>query len=346
MKKPDARYLSIETQNYLRHQAIRLRETGKRVGEISEYLGVNRSTVSKWWRQYKQRGDTALYQQERGRQVGDGRTLNPSMESTITAAVRDDEPEAYEIDSALWTRRAVQALIVRLYHIKMPIRTVGEYLKRWGYSPQRPLKRAYEQDPAAVADWLAQVYPAIVQRATAEGAEIHWEDESGLRSNEYGGRGYAPIGHTPEVHSSEKQRVRTNYIATLSNQGNVRFMLYTSSFTGPVYIQFLERLVRSFEVKLFLISDRHPVHLRKMVQQWFEAHSSEIEVFYLPSYSPQLNPVEYLNNDVKQQVHDKPPTRNLNQLKRRAASSLWKLQKLPARVRNYFLHPDIAYAAA
>lgn len=346
MKKPAARYLSIDTQNYLRHQAIRLREMGKRVGDISEYLVVSRSTVSNWWRQYKQRGKAALYQQERGRQIGDGRTLTSLMESVIAAAVRDDEPEAYEIDSALWTRRAVQALIARLYSIKMPIRTVSGYLKRWGYSPQRPLKRAYEQDPVAVADCLAQVYPAIMQRATAEGAEIHWEDESGLRSNEHGGRGYAPIGHTPEVHSSEQQRVRTNYIATLSNQGNVRFMLYTSSFTGPVYIQFLERFVRSSQVKLFLISDRHPVHLRKMVQQWFAAHSSKIEVFYLPSYSPQLNPVEYLNNDVKQQVHDKPPTRNLDQLKQRAASSLWKLQKLPARVRNYFRHPDIAYAAA
>lgn len=123
-------------------------------------------------------------------------------------------------------------------------------------------------------------------------------------------------------------------------------MRYTSSFTGPVYIQFLERLVRSSEHKLFLIADRHPVHLRKMVQQWFEAHSTQIEVFYLPSYSPQLNPVEYLNNDVKQQVHSQSPTRNLDQLKHRVFSSLQKIQKLPARVINYFSHPDIVYAVA
>lgn len=346
MKKPDARHLTIETQNYLRQQAIRLREAGNRVQTISEYLGVNRSTVTKWWRQYKQLGTAALSQQERGRQVGEGRTLSPVMESEVATAVREDYPEDYEIDSALWTRRAVQALIEQLCKVKMPIRTVGEYLKRWGYSPQRPLKRAYEQDPVAVEKWLSEVYPAIARRAEAEGAEIHWEDEAGLRSDEYGGRGYAPIGHTPEIHLSGRQQARVNYIATVSNQGHVRFMRYTSSFTGPVYIQFLKRLVRSVEHKLFLMTDRHPVHRRKMVQQWLGAHSAQIEVFYLPSYSPQLNPVEYLNNDVKQQVHSKSPTRSLDQLKDRVSSSLRSIQKLPGRVVNYFLHPSIAYATA
>ena len=129
MKRPDARYLSIETQNYLRYQGIRLREEGNRVKAISEYLGVNRSTVSKWWRQYQQSGEAALFQQERGRQVGEGRTLSPKMEAEIAAAVRDEYPEDYQIDSALWTRRAVQALIERACAVKMPIRTVGEYLR-------------------------------------------------------------------------------------------------------------------------------------------------------------------------------------------------------------------------
>lgn len=346
MRKTDGRRLSIGTQNYLRQQAIRLREQGKGEEEIGEYLGVNRSTVGRWWRQYQQAGKTALVQQPRGRQVGEGRTLSESMEAEIESTLRTTYPEECGIDSALWTRRAVQSLIEQRCEVQMPIRTVGEYLKRWGYSPQRPLKRAYEQDPAAVEAWLDEVYPAIERRAKAEGAEIHWEDESGLRSNEHGGRGYAPIGQTPEIHRSERQRTRVNYIASVSNQGNVRFMLYLNSFTGEVYLQFLERLIRSFEGKLFLIADRHPVHFRKTVQQWLAAHETQIEVFYLPSYSPQLNPVEYLNNDVKQQVHSKPPTRNLAELKYRVMSSLSKLQKLPQRVSNYFQHPEIAYAAA
>lgn len=346
MYKPDARYLSIETQNYLRQQAIELRKQGKRVCEIAVYLGVNRSTVSKWWRQYRQQGKAALCQQERGRQVGDGRTLSASAETEVEAAIREHSPEAYGIDSALWTRRAVKALIAKLCSIEMPIRTVGEYLKRWGYSPQRPLKRAYEQSPKAVEHWLNKEYPAIQQRAQAEGAEIRWGDESGLRSNQHGGRGYAPIGHTPEIRLSERQRIRVNYIASVSNSGAVHFMCYTDHFTGPVYIQFLERLIKSSAGKLFWITDRHPVHLRKKVQQWFEEHSEQIEVFYLPSYSPQLNPVEYLNSDVKQGVHDKQPTRDLSELKYRVLSHLRKLQKLPSRVMRYFQHSSIAYAIA
>ncbi len=122
-------------------------------------------------------------------------------------------------------------------------------------------------------------------------------------------------------------------------------MLYSSSFTGEVYLRFLKRLIRSSKRKVFLIADCHPVHFRTTVQQWLEANSAQIEVFYLPSYSPQLNPVEYLNNDLKQQVHDKPPTRNLEELKYRVSSSLRRIQTLPERARNYFHHPDIAYAA-
>lgn len=345
MGTPDGRHLSIEIQNYLRQRAIELRKQGKQVKDISEFLGINRSTVSKWYRQYKREGQSALLQKERGRQPGSGRTLSEADEDKVSAAMLSGFPEDYGIDSSLWSRRAVQSLITQLFEVKMPIRTVGDYLKRWEYSPQKPLKRAYEQDPAAVEQWLTEVYPSIEERAQAEAAEIHWEDESGLRSDEHRGRSYAPVGQTPEIRLSQKQRARVNYIATVSKQGVVRFMLYTGSFHGERYIEFLERLIAPSERKLFLIADRHPVHRRKLVEDWFEAHSEQIEPFYLPAYSPQLNPVEYLNNDVKQQVHSRAPTRALDQLKRTALSSLRRLQKLPGRVRNYFQHPSIAYAA-
>jgi len=346
MQNSDGRHLSIEIQNYLRQRAIQLRKDGNRVKDISAYLGVNPNTVTKWYRQYKQQGNEALCQRDRGRQVGSGRTLSETVETKVKIAIRDEFPDDYEIDSALWTRRAVQALLEQIGGVRMPIRTVGHYLKRWGYSPQRPLKRAYEQDLKAVEHWRKTVYPAIQKRAKAEGAVISWEDESGLRSNDHGGRGYAPIGHTPEIRLSQKQRVRVNFVATLTNQGTVRFMSYTGKFTGPVYIEFLERLIRTSERKLFLIADCHPVHRRKLVKQWFKEHSDRIEPFFLPTYSPELNPVEYLNNDVKQQVHEKAPTRDVCQLRQRVISSLRKLQKLPARVSNYFRHPKIAYAAS
>jgi transposase len=266
-------------------------------------------------------------------------------EEDVQKAMEGHFPEEYEIDSALWTRRAVQALIEQLCGIKLPIRTVGEYLKRWRYSPQKPTERAYEQDPEAVQEWLEATYPAIVERAQQEDATIEWGDESGVSSNEYGGRGYAPIGKTPEIRPSERKRERLNYITSVSNRGSVRFMLYTCKLTVEVLIQFLERLIHQHVKKLFWITDRHPIHLNPRVKKWLEQHSEQIEMFNLPAYSPQLNPVEYLNGDVKQGVHDKPPSRNLHQFKQRLMSQLRKLQKLPDRVRSYFQHPSIAYAA-
>jgi transposase len=196
-----------------------------------------------------------------------------------------------------------------------------------------------------VKQWLEQEYPQIEQRAQAEGGEIAWGDESGVASTEYGGRGYAPLGKTPEIRPSERKRERVNYIASVSNQGAVQFMVYTCKLEANVFVQFCERLISKRERKLFWIVDRHPVHRQKSVQQWLEAHKEQMELFYLPSYSPQLNPVEYFNGDLKQGVHDKPPTRNLKQLKKRVLSQLRKLQKLPARIRNYFKHSSIEYAA-
>lgn len=227
----------------------------------------------------------------------------------------------------------------------MPIRTVGEYLKRWGFTPQKPLSRAYEQDPQVVENWWKSEYPAIEQRAKLEGASIGWGDESGLRCDAQVGRGYAPVGKTPEIHTSQKQRVRVNYIASIDNQGTVRFMLYTQTLTAEIFITFLERLIKKRTCKLIWIVDRHPVHRAQAVHQWLMQHHETIEMIYLPPYSPQLNPAEYLNCDVKQGVHSKIPTRNLAQLKQRVLSHLHKLQKLPARIRKYFLHPFIAYAA-
>lgn len=187
-------------------------------------------------------------------------------------------------------------------------------------------------------------YPALEQRAEQEGAEIAWGDESGLRSDAQVGRGYARIGQTPEIQPST-QRVSVNYIASISNQGKVRFMLYTRRLTAQVFILFLERLIAKRTCKLMWIVDRHPVHRSAAVQQWLLEHQDKIEMHLLPPYSPQLNPVEYLNCDVKQGVHSKPPTRNLSQLKERVSSHLHKLQKLPIRIMKYFKHPSIAYAA-
>ncbi|HHP7244171.1 MAG TPA: IS630 family transposase [Elainellaceae cyanobacterium] len=169
----DARTLSIEVQTYLRQQAIRLRQQGQTFIAIGTALGVHRNTVSRWWNHYQQEGVAGLYQQQRGRKEGEGRRLSQEDEADVQELMVEHVPEELEIDSALWTRRAVQTLILNLCGVKLPIRTVGEYLKRWGFTPQKPLKRAYEQDPKAVNDWLERMYPASVSQAHQQGGRAN-----------------------------------------------------------------------------------------------------------------------------------------------------------------------------
>jgi transposase len=345
MEKDDARTLSPAALEQLRKQAVRLKKQGKGVTEIGRILGVRRQTVSTWWKRYQAEGASALKLARRGIKKGTNRTLSAAQEAQLQRVIVDKTPDQLKLTFALWTRQAVQELIRQKFDIAMPIRTVGEYLKRWGYTPQKPLKRAYEQRPADVQRWLDEEYPAIARRAKVEGAEIHWGDETGLRSDAQHGRSYAPRGQTPAIKLSAK-RVSTNMISTVTNQGKVRFMLYRQGMNAQVLIKFLTRLIAESERKVFLILDNLRVHHAKLVRQWLEEHKEEIEIFYLPAYSPELNPDEYLNCDLKAGVHSRPPVRSEKQLQKAVISHMRNLQKLPGRIAKYFKHPKIAYAAA
>jgi transposase len=345
MERDDARTLSPQTQEQLRKQAIRLKKNGESFVGIAELLGVHRNTVSGWWRRYEAQGAKALNARKRGRSEGDQRTLGPAQEAELQRIICDKTPDQFKLTFALWTRQAVQELIKVRWGIAMPIRTVGEYLKRWGFTPQKPLKRAYEQRPVEVQRWLDEQYPAIEARAKREGSEIHWGDETGLRSDSQHGRSYAPKGKTPAIRLSAK-RVSLNMISSVTNQGKVRFMLFKDGMTAQLLIKFMTRLIRDADRKVFLILDNLRVHHARKVKAWLETRTDEIEVFYLPAYSPELNPDEYLNCDLKAGVHGKPPARNREDLIKRVISHMRKLQELPTRVASYFKHPKIAYAAA
>ncbi len=334
---------SQEVQQRLRNQFIRLRKKGWKLEAISEAIGVCHSTVKNWSQDYEKGGSNALQIKIRGRKTGEKRTLTPGQESEIRKLIRDNCPEQLKMPFALWTRIAIRQLIKRMFSINMPIRTVGEYLKRWGYTPQKPLRRAYEQNPKAVQKWLEEEYPIIKARAKKEKAEIHWGDETGLRNDSQHGRSYSPRGKTPAMLIPAK-RERINLISTVTNQGKVRFMTYESTMNADMLIKFLKRLIKDAGKKVFLILDNLRVHHGKVVKEWIESHKDKIELFFLPAYSPELNPDEYLNCHLKAGVHSGIPARTSSQLKGKAISYLRKIQKYPGKVRNYFNHPKIAYA--
>jgi len=344
MDKIDARKLSTDAQQQIRYQVIRLRKQGRKHNEISAITGVSRSICSTWWTLYKKGGKKALEIKMRGRPKGTCRTLTTEQEKELQIAIRDKCPDQMKLPFALWTRIAVQQLIKQLWAIEMPTRTVGEYLNRWNFTPQKPLKKAYKQNPKAVKAWLDTEYPDIAKRAKKENAEIHWGDETGLCNDSYHGRSYAPRGETPAIKLHPRCQ-RVNLISSVTNQGKVRFMVYKNKMNSQTMIKFMDRLIKDADKKIFLIVDNLKVHHSYIVKDWLKKHEDVIELFFLPSYSPELNPDEYLNCDLKGGVHSAVPARTKEELKQKAISHLRKLQKLSGRVEKYFKHPKIAYAA-
>ena len=238
---------------------------------------------------------------------------------------------------------AIGALIQQRSGIRMPVRTIGHYLKRWGFTPQKPLQRAYEQRPEEIQRWRDHDYPAIAARAKREGAEIHWGDETCLRTSDPRGRGFAPRGQTP-VLEVVARRKSVSVLSTVTNRGLVRFMVLDGPLSAPMRIEFLRRLIRSTDHKVFVILDNLNVRKAANVRAWVTAHAHQIAVFYLPAYAPELNPDEYLNGDLKLGVATKVPARTKPDLAKAARSHLRMLQRRPARVRNFFHHPRIRYA--
>lgn len=317
---------------------------GIKYQEIADSVGVHYQTVSKWINAYKKEGFLGIKAQRQGRPTGSGKRLSLEQENRIKHLIMDKTPDQLKLDYALWTRKAVMELVTQKTGIELSIRSVGNYLASWGFTPQKPTRRAYEQNPTKVEQWLKEEYPAIAEKAKAEDAEIYWGDETGIRSDCQHGRGYAPAGQTPVIRLNAR-RESTNMISAINNQGKVRFQIYDGTMNADRLIGFLKRLIKDAQRKVILILDNLRVHHAKVVRAWLDENTEQIEVFYLPAYSPELNPDEYLNCDLKAGVHGGKPARSKKALKSKVLSHMRMLQRKPERVKKYFKHPKIQYAA-
>ena len=342
---PDARQLSDEVLEALRLRALRGCELGYTEGEVADVLGVARETVCRWWSAYATQGLDALPHERTGRPLGTGRTLTDEQAGHLQDLLDSKTPDQLGIASPLWTRRAVRDLIVKEYAITMPVRTVGQYLQRWGYTRKKARRHAKDQDPEKIRQWLEETYPAIENRAAAEDAEIHWCDETGVAADEHPGYGYARQGQPAQAEVPDPH-IRVNMISTITNAGAVHFMTYKETMTAALFIVFLTRLLQEVSRKVFLITDRLKAHDAAAVQSWVAAHQDQIEVFLLPPYAPEYNGDEYLNNDLKGEVNAAGLPHNKEELGSHIATFMRKLMQLPERVRNYFQHPRMQYAAA
>lgn len=341
----DARSFDQSAQEVLRIKAVKALLKGKTQEQVAEIFGVTRQAVGKWWSAYSEGGIPALRKKSRRpKTVDDSSGLSGWQCSSIVRTILSKTPDQLEFPFMLWTRDAVAELIYDRFKVKLSKWTVGRLLKRWGMSPQKPVKKAYEQQPEAVKHWLDKEYPKIARKAAQEKAEIHWGDEMGVRSDDQIGRTYGKVGQTPVVEVAGR-RFSCQMISTVTNRGTLRFMVFDGKFNANVLLVFLRRLVKSMKRKVFLILDGHPVHKSKKVRRWIEGNKSKIALFVLPAYSPELNPDELLNQDVKTNAVRKKRASNKEQLKKNLIGYLRGRQKRPDLVKRYFDHKHVRYAA-
>lgn len=311
--KEDARSLDQKDQALLRKRADAMTLEGKSRQEIVDELGVHIRTVDRWRSERKKRGVHALAPRKRGRAVGTDRQLTVEQEQEIQKTISEKTPDQLNLAFYLWTRKAVRNLVLKECRIRMPVRTCGEYLRRWGYTPQKPMSRAYEQSPKAVKEWMELTYPLIASRAKAQGAEIHWVDKTAVRSNCLHGSCYSSKEENPSGRLGDN-RILTNMIYSVTNQGKVRWMIYhvtRDTLNSEVFMRFLDLLAKDADRKVFLIGDKLRVHDSAPVKEWLAQNAHRIELHFLPSYSPECNPDEYPNGDLTGTSGQMPPPASL-----------------------------------
>jgi transposase len=346
MFKEDARSLPGAAQEALRNRAVRAVLDGMSQVEAARVFGVHPNAVNRWIRRYREGGWDGLSERRRGRRAGEQAALSEHQQQEVITVVRETTPDQLGLPGFLWTRDAVAELIAQRYGLWLARTTVGAYLRGWGFSPQKPQHRALEQNPVAVARWLDEEFPAICAQARREGGVVLWLDEMGVGSDAAAGRSWAPVGQTPVIKRTGK-RFRVNMLSAISNAGMLRFRLFVGSFNGPVFIDFLGRLLRDCGGrKVHLIVDGHPVHRAKLVSAWVARHAERIQLHFLPGYSPELNPVELLNHDVKANAAGRRRPRSAGELREELHGYLRRRQRQPEVLVRFFDYPTTRYAAA
>lgn len=343
MAKKDGRYRTASAQATIREQAVEYlkKKRGTQL-QASEIFGLSQSGIEKIWRKYKTEGMRGITEKKRG--VQGGKKINGKQSAEVRQLIKDKLPDQLKLPFGLWTREAVQQLIWDRYGIELSRWQVGRYLKSWGYTPQKPISKAFEQKPAKVKEWLEKEYPAIKKRAAKENAIIYFGDETGMRSDHQAGRSYAPAGKTPVIKKTG-QRFSLNMISAISNQGHLQFMIIDGRFNSEVFETFLRQMMKYSRQKIYFVTDGHPAHKTKKLNEWLSVNTNKIEVFFLPPYSPELNPQEYVNQDVKTNIIGKKRPINKNQMRTNVEDFMYKRKNDRTQVKKYFHVSHVRYAA-
>ena len=342
MREDDGRKLDHKTLEALRLRAVEQVQRGARPEDVAAALGMARGTVYGWLAKYRDGGQGALL----ARPVpGRPPRLKPLQMRRLWALIAGTDPRQLEFEFALWTREMVRELIRREFGVGLSVVSVGRLLAKMGLSPQRPLYRAYQQDPEKVRKWKEQDYPAIAAAAAAEGATVFFADEAGIRSDHHAGTTWAPVGQTPVVQVTGA-RFSVNMISAITPKGALRFAVSGGTTTATSFIAFCKRLLHDAPGPVYLIVDGHPSHRAKAVTAYVASTGGRLKLFHLPGCSPELNPDEWVWKNVKNDRIARAGVTSKDDLKAKAIGALRRLQKLPALVRGFFAGPHLRYITA
>ena len=341
MRTNDARRLDHRMLTELRKRAVARVQDGESPEVVARVLDISRATIYGWLARYRQGGWGALEARKRG---GRPPKLDAKALRWIYRTVTGKSPMQLRFPFALWTAGMVATLIRRQFGIALSRSSVSRLLGQVGLSAQRPLWRAYQQDPAKVEQWLQTEYPKIAARAKRQQAQIFFGDEAGVRSDCHAGTTWAPRGQTPIV-STTGARFGLNLISAVSPRGELRFMITKGRVGAKVFIEFLKRLLHDVPGVLFVIVDGHPAHKAKLVTQFVASVAPRLHLFLLPPYSPELNPDEWVWNDLKNTGIGRKMITGPDAMKRDVLSHMRHLQKSPALVQSFFHAPTTQYAA-
>jgi transposase len=339
MKTTDGRKLSPQVMEEIRKRAVERVHAGESPEKVIKALGFARACIYDWLAKYRSGGWHAL---KTGKRPGRPKILTGSQIRWVYNLVTEGDPQQLKFPFALWTRDLVASAIKDKFGIKLSESSVGRLLRQLGFSNQKPLYRAYQQNPDVVKRWMDVDFPKIKKEAKKIGATIYFEDESGIRSDFHSGKTWAPVGKTPVIKATGA-RFGLNMIAAISTRGHMRFMVIKETVDADRICDFLKRLMHNAENPIFLIWDRHPTHRSGKVKECIKSFNGRLTVFYLPSYSPELNPAEQVWNNVKVHGAGRTPVFGPDQLKAAVMKQLRRLQKLPGLIMNFFQHPECVY---
>ena len=337
----DGRQLPRKAKEQLRIAAVKRVEAGESPEFVAAGLGINRRTIYRWIQAFHYGGEPALKAKPI---AGAPPKLEAKQMAKLARIVRIKNPLQLNFEFALWTLAMIRELIRRDFAVSLSEVSVGRLMRRLGFSPQRPLYRAWQQEPALVERWRAVAYPKIAARAKREGALIFFADESGIRSDHHAGTTWSPVGETPVVKATGA-RYGLNMLSAVNARGHFRFMTVEGRVNAGVFREFLERLITGMDRKIFLIVDGHPAHKAKLVTRFVEDNAAAIELFFLPPYAPELNPDELAWGHIKTRIA-KTTTQSKEQLKAVVERVMRRLQKMPEIVAGFFHAPTCAYAKA